>query len=208
MPSLPRKTRHRANPRLPFFNEPDYRARRDRADRSMPSFSRPEEWLRWALKFAVEDLAALNGDARLERGDILRRLSPTMLRQEGWSSDYDFTSPIPDDRLLALQKELRNGLKALLQGQGTWNLPAPTGASVWRLNPEGKQAHFRMGWSGDDRIVFLHGVAALLTAYGAKIRACKQCGRPFLRRKRAEYCSPECGQRFRDQKKVLQKGGR
>lgn len=203
------QTRRPRREQRPFFEDPGYRARMARAHGAMPSLSEPEEWLRWVLDFAREDLDGLDADARAQQGDIIRELSPAFLRRESWTGSYDFTIPMSDAHLTAIQQELRDGLSALVHGEGTWNLPAPTGASIWRVNPQGKQPEFRMGWSGDDRASFLHGVAALLVAHGARLRACKQCGGPFLRRKRAEYCSKQCGQNFRDQKKAQrQRGGR
>jgi len=195
---------------LPFFSEPGFQTRMARAYGASPSFYKPEEWLRWALAFAREDLDVLDAGARAERGEIIRMLTPALVRQnESWSGipSYSFTARLPDALLRQLQKELRAGLDALLQGK-TWILPAITGTSIWRYNPGQKEPQFRIGRGGDERINFLNGVAELLVAHGARLRACKQCRAPFLRRKRAEYCSPECGQTFRDQKKQRRKGGR
>ena len=59
-----------------------------------------------------------------------------------------------------------------------------------------------MVWYGDEATTILHGVAELLQAHVARLRACKECGRPFLAVKRQEYDTPLCAQIYRNRTKA------
>ncbi len=65
-----------------------------------------------------------------------------------------------------------------------------------------KRHHFRVRWEGDEQDGIIEGVWNLLIDAGDRIRACADCGRPFVVRKRQEYCSLGCSQRTRNRRKA------
>jgi hypothetical protein len=54
---------------------------------------------------------------------------------------------------------------------------------------------------GEEKDAILGGVVNLLFQAGEHLRACVECHRPFVARKRQIYCSPQCSQRVRDRRK-------
>ncbi len=224
-----------APPKRLLPNAEEYRDRRVAA---LPILTRPPEGrLAWLLDFAWLDLDRLAPANRVVYGEVLRDLSTVGPRPgDVWYGSRGVTigtttlrvpevpmrRSVPDPLLRDLQQELRRGLATLLES-GAWDLPLPAGVRLWRFpsrreyqdqnysvpaSMERRDPDFVLYWDADVRTRVLHAVAALLLVCGARLRACKQCGKPFLRRKRAEYCSPACGQRFRDMKKQHKRGGR
>jgi hypothetical protein len=52
-----------------------------------------------------------------------------------------------------------------------------------------------MIFTGDEATGILGGVASLLLQVGDRLRAYRDCHRPFVKRKRQEYCSGQCSMR-------------
>ena len=114
--------------------------------------------------------------------------------------------------LRRLQNTIASGIRAVLQKPGGhWPLPKPRVAWLTGLY-RGKGYDFMIGWAGqrhdEGQDAVVEGVWNLLIAAGDQVRTCGNCGKPFVARKRQEYCSLECSQQTRNRRKRerLEKG--
>ena len=72
-----------------------------------------------------------------------------------------------------------------------------------RQSPAGaKKTRFNLQWqANDERTAILHGVMTLKIEAGDALKACAECHKPFVARKRQIYCAPLCSQKVRDRKR-------
>ncbi len=97
----------------------------------------------------------------------------------------------------------------VVPGGGIWRLPRPRYALLESAyDRESKRHIFRVRWEGDEQDVIIEGVWNLLIAAGNRLRVCLDCSKPFVVRKRQEYCSLECSQRRRNRRKSERKSRR
>jgi hypothetical protein len=149
------------------------------------------------LKFLDEDLGALTQAERGQRGWMLRGVRGPL----GWRVRH---RAITDTQLIALQQELRAGVRGFLE-KGQWVLPVPARGVLER--PGGIAQVF---WEPDpaSTAAVVVGVAMLVQTYAPRVRACTHCRTIFLANKRQQYCTPAHGQQVRDRKKASKKGKR
>jgi len=158
--------------------------------------SKPEERLRWLVdRFVRTDLAILRPEERVALGYDLLALVPrgqTVARLPG---------PMPETQIGVLHEEVARGIRAIAKGQ-SWTLPA-TGAVVLMLRREkgSREQQIERHVTGNDINAVLAGIERLLMQEGSRLRACDECGTPFVARKRQAYCSPTCSQRTRTRRK-------
>jgi hypothetical protein len=171
----------------------------------------PEDRLRWVLRFTERDLDTLRPEERRALGmDLL------MLSLGGWAPSYPKRgrgghvhtaampiAVIPEALLRSLQAEITQGLQGLLEEPPRpWQLPATQTLSVSRASPTGaKRTQFHVHWEGGMREAILGSVLNLLLQAGEALRACAECQRPLVARKRQIYCSARCSQQVRDRKR-------
>lgn len=156
----------------------------------------PEARLRWVVAFAQRDLDALRPEERIALGYDLRALIPT-----GWQITRDM-GPMADADLRKRQRVMAERLGALLDG-ASWELPLRR-AYLTRVGEAGGKTHrFQFTWQGDEAEGIICGVVDLLQQAGSRLRACAKpdCKRPFIARKRQEFCSASCGQAVRNLRK-------
>jgi hypothetical protein len=159
-----------------------------------------DQQLEAVLKFLDEDLHALSRAERARRGWMLRGVRTPI----GWRVRH---RAITDTQLIALQHELREGVRGFLK-KTPWVLPAPARGAL-----EQRGGIALVFWDPDpaSTAAVVCGVAMLVQTYAPRVRACKYCGTIFLANKRQEFCVPTHGQAVRDRKKAekkLGKGGR
>jgi hypothetical protein len=107
----------------------------------------------------------------------------------------------------AVHEGVARGIRAIAGGQ-SWTLPA-TGTAVLVLRREkgSREQHIDRDVTGDDTQAVFAGIEALLLREGSRLRACAECGTPFVARKRQAYCSSKCSQRTRTRRKRQGEGG-
>jgi hypothetical protein len=168
----------------------------------------PAQRLAWVVEFSQKDLETLRPGERTALGYDLR-----MLYQLGWAPAREMkaaggyghmvspgieAAPMPEAQLRRLQAEIAAGLQGLVSGRA-WDVPPPQGLFIARMSPAGaKKVQFQIQWQGDEHAAILNGVVNLLLVAGETLRACAECERPLLARKRQIYCSPACSQKVRD----------
>jgi hypothetical protein len=96
------------------------------------------------------------------------------------------------------QREVREGLRGLLSPDMTaWRLPAEPA-----LSRKARSPGFEYLFLGDERAGVLGGIANLVLEAGDRLRACRQCGGPFVAKEnRQYYCTPTCSQRARNRRR-------
>ena len=171
----------------------------------------PEERLRWVIKFTRQDLDTLRPEERIALGYDLRMLaslgwapSPTLKGLGGQAYGYVVdVGAMPDEVLRTVQTEIARGLQGMMAETGqSWELPVPHKLYVSRMSPAGaKKTCFQVRWEGGEPEAILGGVLNLLLTAGKALKACAECQRPFVARKRQIYCCPVCSQRVRDRKR-------
>lgn len=184
----------------------------------------PEERLRWVLGFAAQDMSKLRPGEIVALGYDLR-----VFLHLGWSISRRY-GPLPEKQVERIQKEVARGLSALLSDPRSnrngaalyvdknagWTLPVAR-ARILRVSPQysemekfsDKRTKFRLLWEGEnEETTILWGIADLILNAGEKLRACPECGKPFVARKRQEYCTPQCSQIVRNRRKAEQEGGK
>ena len=164
-----------------------------------------EERLRRVLQFAESDLDRLEAN---QHGDLVWELralgalgaSQTLVEPERRGL-FDIQGT-PD--LATLQREIFDGIREVLRVPhgGLWEIPRPRTPSLESFyDPDAKRYHFRKRWEGEERDGIIEGVWNLLIAGSDRLRTCADCSKPFVARKRQEYCSLECSQRIRNRRK-------
>jgi hypothetical protein len=120
--------------------------------------------------------------------------------------------PMADSVLKEIHKEIRTGLKKLMTGRAdkseAWMVPAPEQLGISRGADVKSRMQFEPETSfGDqkERIVILNAALNVLFTGQRMIRVCKECGNPFVPRRRQEYDTPACSQRVRDRKRKPKK---
>jgi hypothetical protein len=121
------------------------------------------------------------------------------------SRERDIT-PLDARSLGRVQQEIRQALKGLLHLRdnfGAWEPPGMVKLMVSRWTPTGSdEPSFDISYHSDNTLHFAFSgfTKALLTA-GNHLRNCKRCERPFVANMRQEYCSTNCSQIVRNEKK-------
>jgi hypothetical protein len=172
----------------------------------------PADRLEWVLAFLKKDLSRLLPGERAALGWDLRVTAVFSLRM-GLGSRGGLRSslqPMSDEVLAEYQREVREGLRQLLSPDAIpWRLPAAPALSRTQ-----RSSGFEYLFLGDERAGVLGAIANLVLEAGDRLRACRECGDPFVAREnRQHYCTPACSQRTRNRRRQprrvrLRKGGR
>jgi hypothetical protein len=160
----------------------------------------PAQRLEWVLGFLKKDLTRLLPGERAALGWGLRVIAIFSLRMGAGARGGLRTSlrPMSDEALAGYQREVREGLRGLLSSEMTaWRLPAEPA-----LSRKARAPGFEYLFLGDERAGVLGGIANLVLEAGDRLRACRQCGDPFVAKEnRQHYCAPACSQRARNQRR-------
>lgn len=161
----------------------------------------PQTWedgLRWLLAFVKEDLPRLTKRQRAFFGGVLRWMAPYTPRQRAYQFEKS-AGTLPLKALLGLQRQLQDCFTSLLAPSGySWDLPiVQTTSYVLVRNPAGAGPGFRLASSAQFPARFWLAVAQWIEKAGDRLRACSNCGAPFLAVKRQQYCVKQCSQRVR-----------
>ncbi len=101
------------------------------------------------------------------------------------------TAPAGQREVEEIRMQIADGLKALAD-KGSWVIP---GALLGRLNIVISQLGTAL--EGPAHARALAGISGLLQDEEWRVGRCLWCGKLFVKKKRAEYCSLRCSQRMR-----------
>jgi hypothetical protein len=160
------------------------------------------------LDFAHRDLEILRPEERVALGYDLRSIAVSMLPLgAGGHGGLTIAPPgaMPDDALRGYQRAIADGLRTLLgRHPEPWPIPAQPALALRPMGStrraDNKGPRFRVIFQGDERAGILGAVAQLVIEEGDLLRSCRECGRPFVRVRRQEYCSVACSQRTRNRR--------
>jgi len=68
-----------------------------------------------------------------------------------------------------------------------------------------RRSYFGIRFEGDERAGIIGALAQLIQAAGEHLRACVECGLPFVAVKRQEYCWSSCAWRTRNKRRLAKK---
>jgi hypothetical protein len=160
----------------------------------------PAQRLGWVLEFLRKDLTRLLPGERAALGWDLRVIAIFSLRMGAGARGGLRSSlqPMSDEALARYQEEIREGLRGLLSPDATtWRLPAEPA-----LSRKPRSSGFEYLFLGDERAGVLGGIANLVLEAGDRLRACRECGNPFVAKEnRQHYCTPACSQRARNRRR-------
>jgi hypothetical protein len=191
--------------------------------------------LEWVVDFINRDVARRTAAERASDGYALRVLASSFPLPDDRDRFVPSPSeiaidarkePLPDRLILSLHRELRAGIRSLLapppalprtvsiaqlralQQERGWQLPMQRRALLrLSIQPGGPRDYMftTAGAPADERGGIIEAVVWLIEHSGNQLRACPNCGKPFVGIKRQEYCSPMCSQVIRNHRK--QNGG-
>jgi len=165
----------------------------------------PIKRLAWVVDFARRDLADLHPGEKEALGYDLRGLVVHSL--EGLPGYRMKQSALSDDALRDYQKTIAQGIRGLLSDPPQeWPFRAEPRVVVVEANSAGarksNRRRFAVRLGGDETASVLGGVANLIAEAGEHLRACLECGAPFVAAmKQARYHSSSCSQRARNKRR-------
>ena len=147
-----------------------------------------EDRLAWLLDAVERGMSSLRGTEHVNLGDDLRVCAFLALRAVG-----GYRLRLDDMRreeLADYLKEIDAGIRGLVAPK-----PKPWSfAATPKVIP--RERGFAIHYSGDERAGILGGIAHLIVEVGDRLRACRECGKPFVARARqARYCGEKCSYR-------------
>jgi hypothetical protein len=176
-----------------------------------------EDRLRWLVnEFLATDLKSLLGPERVALGYLLRQLTPPV-----GVLTYQRLGPLRDEDLWAVQKRIRRGLEALVKGPD-WPASLTDATAGFSLPRTRHDRLVRMTRMGDKPAIFqlvteaesevhsiIRAAGDLILRGGRRLRACAlaECQRPFVARRKAQFCSETHAQKFRNLKRLGQRAG-
>jgi hypothetical protein len=177
----------------------------------------PAERLAWVIRFAQSDLAILRPEERIALARDLSlfgslsvveipRLRPGETPMSVVRLDDD-AAPMLDGALTAIHQELAQRLRGLMNLE-PWHIPGDAFIFPIQTSKSGRvRTRFSPVWqTGEDlRKAIIAAVARLLVEHGEKVRAC-ECGTIFVANRQQAYCSPQCSQRVRNQRRKEKEG--
>src|SRR5262245_26943841 len=152
----------------------------------------PAQRLSWLVQFSRRDLSIARPEELTAAGHDLRMIAVHSL--PGGSGLNTSLQSMPPQTVVAYQEEIRAGLRRLLNpNDGVWTLHELQPVLYMTSGPRSpKRSYFGIRFEGDERAGILGAMAQVIQAAGEHLRACRQCGLPFVAAKRQEYCSPSC----------------
>lgn len=177
----------------------------DHLDRELEAARRrlgtPKETLRWFLDFLEIDLAR-QSPAELTIISYNLLAAGNKLDSTGWGKDNPMP-PMTVRTLRKIQQEIAGAFTGLFSDRARWTISGPRHIGYARVSPiDAKHTELDSFYWTPDRVQFiLLGFAECL--WGAKqyLRSCKRCRKPFTATMRQEYCSTNCSQITRNEKK-------
>jgi hypothetical protein len=170
----------------------------------------PADRLRWILDFMTKDLDALQPEERIRLGYDLRGLVLLALPPD--FRGKMLAKPMSDADVRRHQAAIAEGIRGLV---GTPPRPWPLAAAPQlvvageRLTKTGgARRRFAVRLGGDETASILGGVAHDIVALGEGLRACLECGEPFVGARKEDYCDPLHSIRARNKRRPPKKGGR
>jgi hypothetical protein len=175
----------------------------------------PQKRLAWLLWFMNTDLTVLREEEQVALGYDLMSLWLTL---EG-TDNVEFSPSVPSlsiyrmdqGELSEIQKWIKDGFRSLFSEKPRrWIFPAPEGIKLVRKSPlNAKRSDLTLvtvvpmilGTGGPRRRSI--ELAILEIVFGGRdlLRACSECGSPFIPVRRQEYCSTKCSQKARDRRR-------
>jgi hypothetical protein len=180
---------------------------RQELERARQRLGSDKDKLEWFLNFAEMDLKRLSPTE-------LELLGYTIWAAAGWviqkgqrpTETIIESVTIKEDvlpSLVAYQCEINKALQALFSDAGIWKCPGEYRIVVYRRSPKGaKEANFEVGYTIASNLgTAMRGFLLALQKAGRYLRSCSRCGKVFVATKRQEYCSANCSQIVRNEKK-------
>jgi hypothetical protein len=159
--------------------------------------------LRWFLEFAERDLEKLSPTEQLLEG--YRLLASAGSGPDHTPTDWlavDLAKLITFAALKRAQREVVKAIRVLLSDKARWTVPTSNVHLEIIRSSEGKDQHFGLElYIGRKLELGIGGLFNALFEAGKYLRKCARCSKPFVATKRQEYCSTNCSQIVRNEKK-------
>jgi hypothetical protein len=184
---------------------------REELTRAREKLGSQKDKLQWYLNFAENDLNGLSPTEKtLEGYKLLAAAS-----HEGFPGEDDWPTkkpvePIRPAILRAVQREITKALNCLFSDAAWWCPPGYNRVEITRTSQKGaKEARFEISFRTYRDLGFvMQGFVRALLDGGKDLRTCIRCNKPFVATKRQEYCSLNCSQIVRNDKKKRIRGGK
>jgi hypothetical protein len=188
---------------------------REELTRAREKLGSPKDRLKWFLEFAEKDLEKLSPtEQALDGYRLLAAASGP-----GWPGDTDdwpADKPIEPTSVATLrrvQREITGAVKGLFSDKAVWTVPAKNmRIEINRTSPaDAKEPHFQLYvWVMPEFEFVMAALFRALLDAGKYLRTCARasCGKAFVATKRQEYCSTNCSQIVRNEKKKQIKDAR
>jgi hypothetical protein len=166
--------------------------------------STDKDKLEWFVNFAEKDLKRLSStELELLHYTILAAAELTIPEGQPATKTIRIIENTTPSTLTAYQREINKALQNLFSDTGIWKFPSYTRIEVHRISPKGaKEAKFSWGYTFRSDIgPAMRGFLLALQKAGRYLRSCLRCNRIFVATKRQEYCSTNCSQIVRNEKK-------
>ena len=159
----------------------------------------PEDRLAWVLRLVAQDLSTLQKGEHVRLGDDLQVCAFLALRDVG---GYRIkTDDMTRAEFEGYLKAIDSGVRGLLQTK-----PEPW---AFTATPEvvAKDGRFFIHFMADEAGGILGGIGHLVVEVGDRLRACRDCGKPFVAKARqARYCSSQCSDRRWNRERTTKEG--
>jgi hypothetical protein len=177
---------------------------RQELDRAQQRLGSDKDRLEWFLNFAETDLRRLSPtELELLHYDILAAAGVTIPKGQPPTKDIRIHENPTPSALTAYQREITKAVQALFSDTGIWTFPSNARIEVHRISPKGAK-ETRLGWGysfSRDIGTAMRGFLLALQKAGNYLRSCSRCGKVFVATKRQEYCTENCSQIVRNEKK-------
>ena len=156
-----------------------------------------QERLRWLVEMLREEFSSFGrSEAQAFREGLLRLIAPD------WSANASIDQGLSNRAVEALHRELREVFWGFVaEPPRRWPLPSAF-AFLQHSEPGGA---FYFSSEGPPETAVRWAVANLLMESGENLLRCPECGTPFVRVRRQEFCSERCAQQVRDQRKAAKR---
>jgi hypothetical protein len=197
---MARKKSHKDKPTPREVTSEELRRLEEELHHAAQELGSPKATVRWFLEFAETDLKGLSPTGRALQSYKL--LAAAGASKEGWPTQKSVT-PMDLKMLLSIQREMNQALTVLFSDTAYWSLPGSKAVELTRTSDKGaKETTFEIATrTFSTRAFALHGFFYALFKGGKFLRACARCTKPFVATKRQEYCSSNCSQITRNEKK-------
>ena len=173
----------------------------------------PKQTLAWFLDFKELDLKTLPpSEIAILSFNLLSTAAISPDEREDRILNWPHNRPVGplDIKILRrLQSQITQGLQNLFSESGRFVIKGPDYVGVKRVTPvNAKDARLeRHSWTKKlEHSILETGFLDALVQGGEYLRVCKRCTKPFVANtKRQEYCTENCSQTYRNDKKKMKK---